>query len=352
MKRTTGGFGQRPWYSRLLLGAGVSPLLLGGALMVGVLTGSVVTLTLYNSSEPSTPEAIGEEAQVGGRGVSAPSIEPGVEPALQEAARIDEAMEAAGLDRANPQAEPGGDDTLPAWRRFALAAPVPHGQPMIAVVIDDAGLDRRRSREVVDLPGPLTISFLAYARNLQAQAAEASAAGHELLVHVPMGPHNPDADPGPGVLLREMKEEELRERLDVALGKFEGYVGINNHMGSRFTEDEAGMKTVMSVLRSRGLLFLDSRTSGGSVGYDVAKDNDVPSVARDVFLDHDPTPEAVRASLAELETLAQRNGYAVGIGHPKDATIEVLREWIPLARERGFILVPISAVVSARVGSG
>ncbi len=347
MGRRIGGFGYRPWYRRL----GISPLLLAGALLVGVLTGSLVTLGLRGPEDASGVGAFGDERVTSpDTTVAVQAPERPVEEAPTEvgAVRID--TERAARTISPPAA--GAVGTVPAWRRYALAAPATEGRPMIALVIDDVGIDRGRSRQMVELPGPLTISFLSYANDLPKQAEAARVAGHELLVHVSMGPHNPDADPGPGALLLEFSQAELQSRLKSALSQFPGYVGINNHMGSRFTENEAGMRTVMDVVRSRGLLFLDSRTSADSVAYKVAKDLDVPSVQRDVFLDHDPTPESVRAALAELEEIALRRGYAIGIGHPRDATIEVLREWLPLAAERGFALVPISTVVSAQAESG
>ncbi len=341
MKRRTGGFGQRPWYSRLRLGG--RPLLLGGALLVGVLTGSLVILAPQDQSEERVADAVGVEAGEPETEIAALDVEPAAAPMAVETAPVEEVL---------TEAAPGGDDTLPTWRQFALAAPESLGRPMIALVIDDVGVDVRRSRQVIDLPAPLTLSFLTYARDLEAQAAAGRAAGHELMVHVAMGPYNPDADPGPGALLLALGETEVQKRLETVLSRFPGYVGINNHMGSRFTENEAGMKTVMEIVRSRELLFLDSRTTAKSVGLGVAKDFGVPSVSRDVFLDHVPTLEAVRASLAEVEEVARRKGYAVAIGHPRDATIEVLKEWIPSAIERGFVFVPISTLVAAEIGGG
>jgi polysaccharide deacetylase 2 family uncharacterized protein YibQ len=237
----------------------------------------------------------------------------------------------------------------PAWRRNAVAAEWPKGRPAIAVVIDDMGVDRRRSARAAALPGPLTLAWLPYAHDLPRQAAAARAAGHELMVHLPMQPQGAE-DPGPGAMLVGLEAGELRRRVAAALGAFEGHVGLNNHMGSRFTEDRAGMAVVVDELRRRGLLFLDSRTTGRSVGMAAAADVGLPSAGRDVFIDHDPSPAAVRAALGKLEAVARRQGYAVGIGHPHDATIAALAEWLPGLRERGFALVPVSAVVRARRG--
>src|SRR5205807_7267740 len=120
------------------------------------------------------------------------------------------------------------------------------------------------------------------------------AAGHELLAHVPMEPFGAYADPGPNVLLVGLSRADLLHRLGRDLDSFTGYVGINNHMGSRFTSHAEGMGTVAAELRRRGLLFLDSRTTAQTVAFQVAVEHGVPSVSRDVFLDNEDKPEAVQ----------------------------------------------------------
>lgn len=214
---------------------------------------------------------------------------------------------------------------------------------MIAVVIDDMGLDRARSERTSALPAPLTLAYLAYGRDLDTQTGAARAAGHELLVHVPMEP-GPGADPGPNALLTSLTPAEMDRRIDWNLSQFSRFVGINNHMGSKATADPTAMAAVMSKLRDRGLLFLDSRTSGATVAHAEAIRQGIPALRRDVFLDHDPSPIVVRAALDKLEEIARRQGHAIAIGHPKDTTIEALAEWLPDVRARGFALVPVSAV--------
>lgn len=222
--------------------------------------------------------------------------------------------------------------------------------PMVTIVIDDAGVDRIRTARAVALPGPLTISYLTYASELARQTAIAREAGHELLVHVAMEPTNQSVDPGPRVLRTNFDAQELLLRLRWGLSQFTGYVGINNHMGSRFTSDSKGMRIVLSELKSRGLLFLDSRTSKQTVGGQIAYELDVPFVERNVFLDHDPNIEVVNRQLQLVEREARRHGYAVAIGHPRDATLDALDDWLPTISEKGIHLVPISAIVARRRG--
>lgn len=236
----------------------------------------------------------------------------------------------------------------PAWLRYAVAPLKPvAGRPMIAIVIDDMGVDHRRSEKVVGLKGPLTLSWMTYAENLHAMTELAHRRGHELMVHVPMQPLSRSYDPGPDVLEVDLSAEEIRRRLRWGLSRFDGFVGINNHMGSRFTANAAGMGVVMEELKARGLLFLDSLTTQNSVGGELARRYGVPLATRQVFLDNEMKVPAVAAQLAHTEALARKFGAAIAIGHPHDATIEALTAWLPTLEAKGFALVPVSTIVQA-----
>jgi uncharacterized protein len=119
-------------------------------------------------------------------------------------------------------------------------------------------------------------------------------------------------------------------------------------MGSRFTSDAAGMMLVMEELKSRGLLFIDSRTTATSAGADVARRLGVPTAARDVFLDNEADAPAIGERLRHLERVAREHGSAIAIGHPHDATIAALGKWIERLPQKGIVLVPVSAIVRAR----
>jgi len=238
------------------------------------------------------------------------------------------------------------------WLANAVGVAPAEGRPMIAIVIDDLGIDQRRTKRAIALPAPLTLAFIPYGYNLRDLAKSSHDAGHELLVHVNMEPTDRGVDPGPKALLTSLPLAEIRRRMDWALGQFDGFVGINNHMGSRFTEWPDGMEVVLQTLRGRGLLFLDSLTSTKSVGAALARAHGMPYAARDIFLDHDRTLEFVAAQLKQTERIARRNGHAIAIGHPHDVTVEVLTDWIPKAQAAGFQLVPLSAIVRKRRGEG
>lgn len=270
-------------------------------------------------------------------------MEPEVDPAPQPPV-------AAPLPQPRLELPPAPTGVLP-WQKYAKPTPVETG-PRVAIVIDDAGLDHHRTQRIVALPGPLTVSFLTYGEGLGPQVRAASSAGHELMVHVAMQAQSRTMDPGPDVLLRDVEPDEILARLTRVLAKFDGYVGINNHMGSLFTADRPGMTVVLSELKRRGLLFLDSRTGPHTVGGEVARTLNLPYAERDVFLDNDLTASSVARQLAEVERIARVRGQAVAIGHPRDGTIEALAKWIPDAKARGFVLVPVSTIVRGNIGRG
>jgi polysaccharide deacetylase 2 family uncharacterized protein YibQ len=232
----------------------------------------------------------------------------------------------------------------PTWLRNAVVT-VPDSRPAVAVVIDDLGLNRRGTAALNRLRAPLTMAFMPYANDLEAQTEAARAAGHELLVHMPMEPRSNDW-PGPNALTSQLGPAELISRLRTNLRSFRGFVGINNHMGSLLTADPVSMGILMTELRQRDLLFLDSRTTSDSVAARQAERIRVPFAERDVFIDNELDVDSVLRGLARAENIAHHKGYAVAMGHPHEVTIEALRRWLSSLDARGIALVPISAIVA------
>ncbi|MBO6503672.1 MAG: divergent polysaccharide deacetylase family protein [Kordiimonadaceae bacterium] len=241
------------------------------------------------------------------------------------------------------------EPALPAWVSNASAT-VPTAaerkKPKIAIIIDDLGLDKEASKRLTAFPGPLTLAFLPYAEDLAPQTAAAKEAGHELMVHLPMQSHRSSADPGNNALLAGLSYEEFSKRINWNLAQFEGFVGINNHMGSLITEDPALMVRVMARLRNEGLLFVDSLTTPNSMGKRAAKALGVPFVARDVFLDNERDREYILRQLETTEKIARLRGYAIAIGHPYDVTLEALEEWQKTLDFKDLTLVPISQIMN------
>lgn len=221
---------------------------------------------------------------------------------------------------------------------------VPIKKGTVVIIIDDMGLSAH-SREVENLPGPLTLAYLPYAEGLPARTAYAKKRGHELMVHMPMQPQNANIDGGPTLLRTDQSEEKFKTLLRYNLERFEGFVGVNNHMGSKLTTNRKAMKIVMEELRRRGLYFVDSKTIGSSVAAQVASEMGLKFAERDIFLDHEISLSFVRNALKKVEATAKQQGYAIAIGHPHEITIQVLKEWLPTLKDKGLTLRPASAVV-------
>jgi len=230
-------------------------LLLACGAGIGLIIGALVATHRGSAPAVAAKPAVGSEVAA----VTAPPQPPKVAPSHPVEAPTPAPN--AGTPATPPPASAG----RPAWQQYAKAVPVTEGRPMIAIVIDDMGIDKADSARVIDLPPGITIAFMTYAKDLARQAAAARAAGHELWLHVPMEPLDGELDAGPHVLKTSLTPEENRQRLDWALAQLDGYVGINNHMGSRFTSSEADMKPVLAEVKARGLAFLDSRTTAATV---------------------------------------------------------------------------------------
>lgn len=216
-------------------------------------------------------------------------------------------------------------------------------QPVIAVVIDDMGVSPKRTADISSLQAPLTSSFLTYAKKLPEQIAAARQSGHEIMIHVPMQAKS-NRDVAPDVLTVNMKPEEVGKRLEEMLAKFDHVKGINNHMGSLFTEDSERLGAVMEVLKKHELFFLDSKTSAKSVGRQEAGRHGVVYAHRHVFLDNENNVDYINGQLRLTERIARKNGYAVAIGHPKSGTFQALAAWLPELEKKGIKLVPMSKI--------
>ncbi|TAL27232.1 MAG: divergent polysaccharide deacetylase family protein [Alphaproteobacteria bacterium] len=245
------------------------------------------------------------------------------------------------------------ESLAPGAEMMTLPEPIPpahleNHKPVIAIVIDDMGLDRKHSARAVKLPPAVTLSYLPYSPQIKEQTDAAKTDGHELLVHMPMQPDRKTADPGENYLGTDMSPLELHERIARNLTAFTGYVGVNNHMGSKFTRDRDGLNIVMAALKEKKLIFLDSRTSPKTVAEDIARAHHIETSHRDVFIDDDEKPEEVEKSLLRIESIARHAGAAIAIGHPKEVTLSALEKWLPTLKEKGFDLVPVDMVITLR----
>lgn len=232
-------------------------------------------------------------------------------------------------------------------------SPVPKKRlPRVAIIIDDLGYDRGLARAFASLDIPVSLSVLPMAPRTADIAAEACRTGCELMLHLPMEPKGyPTLNPGPGALLSTMEAREIRDLVRRHLAEVPEAVGVNNHMGSYFTEQGDKMAVVLGELHRKGLFFVDSKTTARSVAYDMARNMGVPAAKRSVFLDNDPASRAVGIQVERLVGVARHRGEAVGIAHPFSGTLEALKRESRKLSEHVEIVTVSELVIRARRGS-
>ena len=216
-------------------------------------------------------------------------------------------------------------------------------QYQIAIVIDDIGY-RATDAEVLSLPANITYSFLPHTPYGKKLALAAKERNSDILLHIPMEATN-GKKMGPGGLHSSMNERSVRDSLQRSFDEIPFAIGINNHMGSLLTNKKEHMTWTMQYLKDNNRFFLDSRTVENSVAGSVAQQMGIPTLSRQVFLDNHLTPEYIGNQFNQLISIAKRKGKAIGIAHPHPESIKTLTRLIPVLKEHGIKLVPISKFI-------
>lgn len=225
-------------------------------------------------------------------------------------------------------------------------SPPPERGGRVAIIVDDLGRGLKPAKQLLAIKQPVTFAILPIESHAEEVARMAHAAGREVMLHAPMEPQGyPVVDPGDDALLVNQSDEALRDQMKALLARVPHVAGINNHMGSRFTEDGRAMAAIMTELREHGLFFVDSLTSSRSVGPATARQAGVPSLRRDVFLDNVAEVEPIVREIRRLADKSRRNGYAVGICHPYPETLSALRQELPRLAAQGIVFVRVSELL-------
>ena len=198
------------------------------------------------------------------------------------------------------------------------------GRDRVAIIIDDMGYHPALGRELLALDLELTFSFLPHAPFTAEIEEEAYLLGRTVMLHLPLEPHGQKWDPGPGALYISQSPAERRQLLEANLGRVPHATGVNNHMGSRYTESDAPMSELIELFAEHQLFFIDSYTTAHSMGMSLAREKGVPTSRRHVFLDNVQQLESICAQLENLVQMAQKQGAAIGIAHPHPETLEAL----------------------------
>ena len=216
--------------------------------------------------------------------------------------------------------------------------------PLVAILIDDMGYKLPINNQFLKLEAPLSFSFLPTAPHTPKLAKKAKDLGKDVLIHLPLEPVNSAIDPGPGALRLSMDFDSMLKMLRKDLDAVPGAIGVNNHMGSKFTASKSGMELILTEIKRRGLFFVDSKTTHDSVAYVTARSMGIPAAERAVFLDHNTQKESIRSEVKRMVKLSVENGCVLAIGHPTSNTWEVLYEELPRVRKRVRI-VPVHKIL-------
>ena len=239
------------------------------------------------------------------------------------------------------------NDGTPPMRAYAPPVIV-DGKPRIAIVINGLGISAKAtSSALATLPAGVTLAFAPYAGDVQRWVLDARRRGHEVLLEVPMEPYDfPDSDPGRYTLRTGANEDANTERLVWALTRFTGYTGVTNLLGGRLLSDAGALEPILTYLTRRGLLFYDNGSAAHSVAPDVAARVGAQFAQSTETIDTIQAAMEIDQHLSNLETVARAKGSASGAGFLYPVTVDRVKKWAQGLAGRGFVLVPISAIVS------
>ena len=235
------------------------------------------------------------------------------------------------------------------WQVYAR--PVPSGTQSdrrIALVVSGMGISESATAHAIKvLPPEVTLSFAPYGAGLQEWIARARAAGHEVLLELPMEPFGyPQNDPGPHTLLTGGNTDENISRLEWLMSRFTGYTGVMNYQGARFTTSASALTPVMGALGARGLLSVDNGASARSLAPELAEKAGMPAVQATRIVDPVQNPEVIATSLDTLEDVAREKGSAVGVASGFPVTVDALVQWAASLKDEGYVLVPVTAIAT------
>lgn len=248
-----------------------------------------------------------------------------------------------------PRIGPDGSRALEVY-----ASPIPvagtGADSMIAIVITGLGVSASGTGDAISkLPAAITFGFVPFGSELPRWVARARGTGHEVLLQIPMEPFDyPDNDPGPQTLTANAAKDQNIDRLHFFLSRTQGYVGITNLMGARFTANEDAIAAIIAETGKRGLLFLDDGTSPRSVAQRAARKAKAPFLLSDLVIDAKSEWADIDAALVKLEAIAAERGVAIATASAFPVTIERIARWAKTLENRGIRLVPVSVAFQRR----
>ena len=233
------------------------------------------------------------------------------------------------------------------WLEYSRGFKRADRKPRIALIISNLGLSETYTKVALELlPEDITLSFSHVAPRLKTWVREARQKGHEILLDMPMEPIGfPKNDPGRATLLTSSNEVENLNRLEHIMKQAGGYVGLLGTLGTKFMLHSETFLPVLKSIKQRGLIYVDSRSTSRSLGPELASSIQLPKAFNNVFVDREPSQEKIKNKLDELERIALKRRFAVGIAQPFPITIEILSQWTERLKAKQIALAPITAIV-------
>ena len=217
--------------------------------------------------------------------------------------------------------------------------------PRIVFVIDDIGYSKQLADLLFSLENSVTLAILPQLQYSKYFAQEGKKHGFETILHLPLEPIEKPEGPKVDLITTKMSPQEVKEELEKDLESVPDVVGVNNHMGSRATQDSKLMSLVASELKKKNLFFLDSRTHPKSIAYATAKSSGIVAFKRDVFIDGQDNSDYIKKQIKRAAQIAKQNGYVIAIGHIHKTTLLTIKEVIPSLKAEGFEISTLKGLV-------
>lgn len=212
----------------------------------------------------------------------------------------------------------------------------------VAIIVDDMGYSLDAIDVLSSIGQPLTVAIIPYSPYAMETATISRRNNIEVILHLPLESiAKSDINNVEGMIYAGMSDKDIIATVEKDLDQVPFIQGVNNHMGSRITADTRLMRIILGRLKARNLFFIDSRTTGSTVAYQVAQSLGIPTAFRHVFLDGEPEEAYIKSKFIELLKTARKNGFALGICHPLEKTLKVLSENFRLTEE--YDLEPVFA---------
>ncbi len=243
----------------------------------------------------------------------------------------------------------GKDGRVP-WRVYARPYSLLDERPRIAVVIAGLGISETMTQQVIEsMPGEVTLSFAAFSKNIKKWIDKSRADGHEVLIDLPMEPIDyPASDPGPRTLLASVPIDQNLRQLEWILSRATGYIGVATYMGSGLGTKPRALNPILTELKNRGLLLVDTRENPISLTGKLAREMGMTVATNESFIDRQPAGKIISERLAKLEIRAKDHGTIVAVARPLPVTLQLLKPWIASLKGKGLALAPVSAIATTK----